>query len=198
MAKVAVGVYPVGVAYDSGNGYVYVANLGSNDVSVISGTTVVATIPVGIGPHGVAYNSENGYVYVTNSFSSDESVISTIAPLFLVTFSERGLPSGSSWSVTVEGLSNSSTTPTITFSQPNGTHSFAVARIRGDWAYYDASPASGSVTGNGAPSPATVSFTPDTRGGTVVPNVRVGNPINDPIAWAYDTRNESFYEAKDA
>src|SRR3989442_812942 len=126
VATVAVGSNPGAVAYDSGNGYVYVANLGSNDVSVISGTTVVATIPVGIGPHGVAYDSENGYVYVTNSFSSDESVISTIAPLFLVTFSERGLPSGSSWSVTVEGLSNSFTTPTITFSQPNGTHSFAV------------------------------------------------------------------------
>src|SRR3989442_1399481 len=197
MAKISDGGEPADVGYHSGNGYVYVANLSSNDVSVISGTTVVATIPVGIGPHGVAYDSENGYVYVTNSFSSDVSVISTTAPLFLVTFSERGLPSGSSWSVTVEGLSNSSTTPTITFSQPNGTHSFAVARIRGDWAYYDASPASGSVTVNGAPSTVTLSFTADTRGGTVVANVRVGNPINDPIGVAYDTRNGYVYEVND-
>src|SRR5712691_1113835 len=40
VATVQVGIRPAGVVYDIGNGYVYVANFGSNNVSVISGTRV--------------------------------------------------------------------------------------------------------------------------------------------------------------
>src|SRR3989475_3324838 len=64
VANVTVGNSPQGVAHDSGNGYVYVANWGSDTVTVIDGTTVVATVPVGRLPRGVGYNGENGYVYV--------------------------------------------------------------------------------------------------------------------------------------
>ena len=44
VATISVGQGPSGVAYNSGNGYVYVANYYSNNVSVISGTTVVAPL----------------------------------------------------------------------------------------------------------------------------------------------------------
>lgn len=66
MGKVAAGNSPLGIAYDSANGDLYVANQGSANVSVISGSTntVVATIPVDWGPYGVAYDSANGLVYV--------------------------------------------------------------------------------------------------------------------------------------
>src|SRR3989454_9424696 len=76
IATIPVGDYPFGVAYDSGNGYVYVANYNSNNVSIISGTTVVATIPVGGGPSGIVYDGGNGYVYVANLVSNNVSVIS--------------------------------------------------------------------------------------------------------------------------
>jgi len=76
VATVPVGIYPVGVAYDSARRYVYVANQASNTVTVINGTTVVAAIPVGKYPAGVAYDSRNGYVYVVNSGSNNVSVIS--------------------------------------------------------------------------------------------------------------------------
>src|SRR6266571_2888359 len=175
VAAVPVGVNPEGVAYDSGNGYVYVTNMGSNNVSVIDGTTVAGSISVGIQPEGVAYNSGNGDVYVANFQSQTVSVISTTKPLFLVTFTETGLPSGSSWSVILEGLSNSSATPTITFLQPNGTHSYAVGRVTGYAAYYYPSPSSGSVTVNGAPSNVNISFTANTKAGTVIATVPVGN-----------------------
>src|SRR2546425_10733047 len=75
IATIPVGDYPFGVAYDSGNGYVYVANYNSNNVSIISGTTVVATIPVGGGPSGIAYDSGNGYVYVANALSDNVSAV---------------------------------------------------------------------------------------------------------------------------
>ncbi len=75
VATIPVGTGPTGVGYDSGNGYVYVANWLSGNVSVINGTRVVATIPVGTNPQGVGFDAGNGYVYVTNSYSGTTSVI---------------------------------------------------------------------------------------------------------------------------
>ena len=71
------GPYPAGVAWDSQNGYLYVANANSNNASVINGVTdaVVGSVPVGTGPRGVTYDSGNGYLYVTNSGSNNVSVI---------------------------------------------------------------------------------------------------------------------------
>src|SRR5579884_2701294 len=71
------GVFPIGVAFDSSNGYVYVANPNSGSVSVINGATnnVIASITVGSVPYGVAFDPSNGYVYVTNSNSGSVSVI---------------------------------------------------------------------------------------------------------------------------
>ena len=79
VAKVPVGVVPEGLAYDSGNGYVYVANTGSNNVSVISRTTVVATITVS-SPVGVAYDGGDEYVYVADDGANFVTVISTATP----------------------------------------------------------------------------------------------------------------------
>src|SRR5205823_6460571 len=167
----------------------------SNDLSVINGATVVATVLVGNAPSGVAYDSGNGYIYVANNGANTVSVIATTrppGPLFLVTFIETGLPSGTAWSVTLDDLLNRSTTPTITFSGPNGTYSFAVGRIRGDTAYYYAIPASGSLAVNGTPVSVPVSFTADTRGGTVVATVPTGTY---PLAVAYDSGNGYIYVA---
>src|SRR2546426_1100541 len=192
VATVSVGGNPGGVGYDSGNGYVYLANHFSDNVSVIDGTTVVATIPVGSVPLGVAYENANGYVYVANALSDTVSVISTTAQLFLVTFTESGLPYGSPWSVTLDGLVNRSTTPTITFSEPNGTHAYAVGRVTGYAAYYDPSPSSGSVVVNGGPPSVVISFTANTKGGTVVATVPVGYY---PVGAGYDAGNGHVYVA---
>src|SRR5205809_66186 len=194
VGTIPVGGNPSGVAYDGGNGYVYVANSFTDGLSAIDGTTVVGTVPVGQGanPVGVAYHIGNGFVYVADFIVNTVSVISTTAQLFLVTFTEAGLPSGTSWSVTLEGLSNSSATPTITFSQPNGTHSYAVGRVTGSAAYYYPSSSSASVPVNGAPSSVDISFTANTRGGTVVATVPVGNY---PVGAAYNSKNGYVYVA---
>src|SRR3989442_1004477 len=75
VANVTVGNSPQGVAHDSGNGYVYVANWGSDTVTVIDGTTVVATVPVGRLPSGVVYSCGDGYVSVANQGSATATVI---------------------------------------------------------------------------------------------------------------------------
>ncbi|TLY14156.1 MAG: hypothetical protein E6K86_08680, partial [Thaumarchaeota archaeon] len=59
VATVNSGGLPYSVAYDSARGEVFVADYGSNTVSVIddSSNTVVATVSVGANPIGVAYDS---------------------------------------------------------------------------------------------------------------------------------------------
>jgi YVTN family beta-propeller protein len=67
---VKVGIEPSGVVYNPKNNSIYVANSGSNDVSVIdSGTNRISTVEVGIEPSGIAYNPADHNIYVANSGS---------------------------------------------------------------------------------------------------------------------------------
>src|SRR5919107_315762 len=76
IATIPVGGSPFGVAINQFYDLVYVANAGSNTVSVIDlNNTVVATIPVGGSPFGVAINPTNGLVYVSISNRNTVSVI---------------------------------------------------------------------------------------------------------------------------
>jgi DNA-binding beta-propeller fold protein YncE len=80
IATVGVQSGPVDGAYDPSNGLVYIANEQDNNVSVLSGTSVVATVNVSGGstdcslcaePDFVAYNGANGYVYVVDRLSGE-------------------------------------------------------------------------------------------------------------------------------
>jgi YVTN family beta-propeller protein len=74
-ATVEVGLGGVAVTPDGK--FVYVANGGSNNVSVIDTAinTVTATVAVGLGPQGVAVTPDGKFVYVANKGSSTVSVI---------------------------------------------------------------------------------------------------------------------------
>ena len=75
---------------------------------------------------------------------------------YTVTFTESGLPSGTSWSVTFNGNTKSSTTNTISFTGiANGTYSYSVGAVSG----YTASPSSGTITVNGANVNQAITFT---------------------------------------
>jgi len=66
---VPVGINPLGVSVNPAGTKVYVANEGSNTVSVIdtSNSTVIATVTVGVYPAGVAVNPTGTKVYVASS-----------------------------------------------------------------------------------------------------------------------------------
>ncbi len=150
------GLNPVAAAFDSTNGYVYVANKGSNNVSVINGASnaVTGTITVGSYPDAAAFGSTNGCVYVANYNSGTLSIISLVK--YTVTFTETGLPSGTAWYVNLtNGQTFSSTTSTISFSEPNGTYSYNISNV----SRYSASPSSGSISVNGNGVSKTVTFT---------------------------------------
>jgi len=66
---------------------------------------------------------------------------------YSVTFTESGLPSGTSWYVTLNGLTETSTNGTLTFNEPNGTYSYVISGISG----YRANPYSGIINVNGNP-----------------------------------------------
>lgn len=90
-----VGSKPLGVAITSNGKWVYVANRGSNSVSVINTITnnVTATVPVGSEPYGVAVSSD-GNVYVTNQNSGNISVINTTTNTVIATVNVGVYPHG--------------------------------------------------------------------------------------------------------
>ncbi len=73
---------------------------------------------------------------------------------YSVTFTETGLPAGTSWAVTLNGTPESSATGTITFSEVNGSYAFSIGVVSG----YTASPASGSVGVTGTSSSVAIAF----------------------------------------
>jgi len=77
VATVAVGTDPQGIDVNSATNRIYVANRGSNNVSVIDGNTnsVIATTAVGTNPQGVAVNPSTNRIYVANQGSGTLSVI---------------------------------------------------------------------------------------------------------------------------
>ncbi|MBM3190395.1 MAG: YncE family protein [Chloroflexi bacterium] len=56
-------------------GYVYVANWGSNSVSVLRGTQKITDLAVGTHPNSIAIDPVNDYVYVANVGSDNVSVL---------------------------------------------------------------------------------------------------------------------------
>ena len=97
---------------------------------------------------------------------------------YTVTFTESGLPSGTSWSVTLGGATSSSTTSTITFNEANGTYTYTVGTVSG----YSASPSSGSVTVNGAAVSKSITFTSSSPSGQyAVTFSQTGLPSN--VSW---------------
>ncbi|MCW6158073.1 MAG: hypothetical protein LVQ63_01110 [Thermoplasmatales archaeon] len=105
------------------------------------------TVNYATGPGDSYASSVGAVVYVFSQVSARE---------YNVTFSESGLPSGSTWYVNLSnGLSYSSTTSTISFQAYNGTYYYSVSSNT----VYSAFPSSGSFTVNGGNIEESVTFT---------------------------------------
>lgn len=159
VASVAVGPNPRAIGYDSDSGVLFVANSYSQNVTIINDTTDRASaLLVGLGPDGVAFDTQDNIAYVSSDNLSSIAIIqvSPEAPQdYQALFSERGLPNGTRWSVSLPGNSISSTVPTISFSEPNGSYAFTVGSVAG----YMSSPSSGNIVVSGANVSEPISFT---------------------------------------
>ncbi|MDA8054129.1 MAG: PEGA domain-containing protein [Thermoplasmatales archaeon] len=94
---------------------------------------------------GLTASPSSGTISVTGKNVSETAHFTPSAlRVYSVTFYQTGLPEGISWSVALNGTTNTSV-PSISFSVPNGTYSYSVASKPG----YNETPSSGSVTVNG-------------------------------------------------
>jgi YVTN family beta-propeller protein len=76
VATLAVGYLPDSAVFDPSNGYVYVTNSESHNVTVIDGTARIASPTVGTGPCAAAYDPSDGDVFVANAGSNNVSLLS--------------------------------------------------------------------------------------------------------------------------
>jgi len=103
---------------------------------------------------GYVPSSSSGSVKVAGAAAS--VTVSFTVKVYTVTFTETGLASSTSWSVTLNGVQGSSSSSSISFSEPNGSYPFTVAAVSG----FTQSPASGTISIAGGAASQEVSFTP--------------------------------------
>lgn len=140
--------------------------------------------------------------HVAGSISIDGSGLSVLLQwtriYYNVTFSESGLPSGTQWSVTVNGTSLTPASQSIVTEEPNGTYQFLVDPLLG----YTVTPRTGSISVRGGPELEYVTFkivdSPTVRGptpplvlgfpsleGSFVVGVIISASVIAVLSWAY-------------
>jgi hypothetical protein len=124
-------------------------------LGAIAAIIVIVAVIVGLGFANVIpgfHLSPNGKA---SSGGGGTPPASTPAHYHIV-FAESGLPASTSWSVTLGGSSQSSSTASITFSEENGSYSFSVASETG----YTVNQASGTITVHGSDVSQPITFSP--------------------------------------
>lgn len=89
------------------------------------------------------------------------TALTSSGPLYAVTFTSRGLPSGSSFNVTVGGVTGTSTNGTVVLQERNGSYVYsaqAVDALGGSW-----SPINGTFDVDGAPVGVSIDWAVEAR-----------------------------------
>jgi len=116
-------------------------------IVVAAGVVLAAMLAAGVGPF--ASSASGG------------------GPRYDVTFTEIGLPPGTTWSVTLAGTVQTSSGQ-ISFSEPDGAYSYSVGKVQ----TFNPSPASGQLFVNGTPRSVIVFFINESR-----------TPLGTAFAW---------------
>jgi thermopsin len=140
-----------------------VASQPSTDVRVVNGWKLAGNI-LGLSFEGGNYWSNYGtasdpygvlpYNNGGNIVSGGDHIPLVTVALYAVSFTEMGLPHGTSWSVTLNGITQSTTKTSMTFWDPDGTYAYVVGKVAG----HTATPASGAAVVNGAALTITISW----------------------------------------
>lgn len=132
--------------------------------SIQSSTTAWVNFTEAPGTYGYEIGAIAGFTSSPTSGSTTVLDSNTTVPVaftklasgeFTVIFTETGLPTGTSWSVTLGTTTTPSTGTTIAFTEMNGTYSYSVGAVNG----YTIGVASGSIKVAGENTGATVVFT---------------------------------------
>ncbi|MCI4373092.1 MAG: hypothetical protein L3K02_05560, partial [Thermoplasmata archaeon] len=103
-------------------------------------------------------------------------VVAAFVKTYSVTFTESGLPTGTNWTVSVEGVPRSTTATSLVLAEPSGNYSFQVGAVAG----FLPTPANGSVEVLGGPVGRTVAWAPVASPGVNVTFTETGLPSGTP------------------
>ena len=119
------------------------------DGTTLTGTGPTLTVPEANGSFSYRVGPGSDYTFAPGTFTvAGAPVTVTLAVtelLYNITITESGLSSGTSWSVTLNGVTKTSSGATIVFQEPNGTYTYTVGSVAG----HSLTPSKGqtSVTG---------------------------------------------------
>src|SRR2546421_3505861 len=138
-------------------GRVWWVNLSNGESFESASSSVTFAEPIGTYGYSLAtmdkrYSAPGRTFLVIGSPLRGSVTFSPVA--YAVTFSESGLLSGVTWSVTLDGSRESATGSTIAYSEMNGTYSYTINVPDG----YTANPESGNLTVRGASVATTIRF----------------------------------------
>ncbi|MCL4447557.1 MAG: PEGA domain-containing protein [Candidatus Thermoplasmatota archaeon] len=91
------------------------------------------------------YSSSNSGNVTVDGANISETVSFTRVE-YVITFIETGIPVGATWTLTLNGTEQSSSTDQMSFQEPNGSYQYYVGQISG----YGATPSSSIINVNGA------------------------------------------------
>jgi len=168
------------------NGTTWYVNISNEGSFKSRNSTIILSLPDGNYSYTVS-SSDKEYApaHPTGSFKVNGANVNIAVPFYLVTFSitftESGLPSGTLWFITLNGITHNSTTNTITFTEPNGSYSYTIETpiSGGTGIQYVLSQSTGTLTVNGADININVPYTTQyyltiiaspSNGGTVSPS----------------------------
>jgi YVTN family beta-propeller protein len=158
------------------------------DAQALSGTTVFPnlinwTLPAG--NYSFMILPVAGYVSIPSAGTLDVTgsgpVVQNISFSALnsgmaITFSESGLPLGTTWGTYVDGTYSTTSTPDLNLSLANGTYGYAIT----GGSNYTASPSAGQVTVAGAPVTVGIIFSPGNGSTTTIVFTETGLPFGVP------------------
>ncbi|MGC2035391.1 MAG: alkaline phosphatase family protein [Thermoplasmata archaeon] len=125
-----------------------------------SSTTIFASLPNGtysfeVASNDKAYAPSYGPTFDVNGTAVNVTVGFALVT-YPVTFTGTGLTPGSTWNVTLNGSSQTSTLGTISFLAANGTYSYSVGTVAG----YGTEPSSAMLLVEGGPVDVQITFVP--------------------------------------
>lgn len=136
-------------------------NISSKNLSAIFSSNISVTLPPGTYTYTISTTNKSfepfeksGTIDLTEPYTTVNVTFKKV--LFEVYFVETGLPAGQNWSVTFDGITESSSSNYLEFYVTNGTYSYYVVALHG----YNPVPISGIIKVNGVSATGTISFEP--------------------------------------
>jgi hypothetical protein len=149
---------PSGAKWSVNASFTYPGSTETNYTVVTSATTtLVLNLPNGTSPYTVTgpsaiYSSPASSIMIAAAPGFAVAVFTVVVPTYSVTFSQTGVPTGGTWSVSVNGAEKNGTGATLVFSLANGTYTYVVTVQSG----YTATPSGGALSVVGLPATVSV------------------------------------------